>query len=199
MDIKNLTTFVHVAELGSFSRAGERLGYSQPTISVQIRQLEQELGCQLFERINHTVALTERGRELLDYAHRITRLVDEMIDDAQELTEIHGNIRLAMAEGGEDFITYGSDKSEPPYEGEVVYKDDAGAICRCFNWREAVRTMLQDHTKNAFMIIESIDADGAARLEPALEELKTLIETELGGTCEKFVVDRTCPEILIEA
>jgi DNA-binding transcriptional LysR family regulator len=46
MDIKNLTTFVHVAELGSFSRAGERLGYSQPTISVQIRQLEQELGFQ---------------------------------------------------------------------------------------------------------------------------------------------------------
>ena len=34
-------------------------------------------------------------------------------------------------------------------DGEVVYKDNAGAICRCFNWREAVRTMLQDHTKNA--------------------------------------------------
>ena len=43
MDIKNLTTFVQVAETGSFSRAAERLGYSQPTISVQIRQLEQEL------------------------------------------------------------------------------------------------------------------------------------------------------------
>ena len=42
MEIKNLTTFVHVAELGSFSRAGERLGYSQPTVSVQIRQLEEE-------------------------------------------------------------------------------------------------------------------------------------------------------------
>ena len=42
MDIKNLTTFVHVAELGNFSRAGERLGYSQPSISVQIRQLEED-------------------------------------------------------------------------------------------------------------------------------------------------------------
>ena len=115
----------------------------------------------------------------------------------EDIDVIEGNIRLAVAEGGEDFITYGSDKSEPPYEGEVVYKDDAGAVCRCFNWREAVRTMLQDHTKNAFMIIESIDADGAARLEPALEELKTLIETELSGTCEKFVVDRTNPEIVI--
>ena len=43
MDIKNLNTLIHVAELGSFSRAGERLGYSQPTVSVQIKQLEEEL------------------------------------------------------------------------------------------------------------------------------------------------------------
>lgn len=111
---------------------------------------------------------------------------------------MEGHIRLTLAEGGEDFVTYGSDKSEPPYEGEVVYKDDAGAICRCFNWREAERTMLQDHTKNAFMVIESIDADGADRMEKALVELKHLIETELGGHCEKFVVDRTAPEIIID-
>lgn len=116
----------------------------------------------------------------------------------EDIDAMEGNIRLTLAEGGEDFITYGSDKSEPPYEGEVVYKDDAGAICRCFNWREAVRTMLQEHTKNAFMIIESIDADGAARMEQALDELKRLIETELGGSCERFVVDRTMPEIVIE-
>ena len=51
MDIRNLTTFVHVAELGNFSRAAERLGYSQPTVSVQIRQLEQELGFRLFDSI----------------------------------------------------------------------------------------------------------------------------------------------------
>ena len=43
MDIRNLVTFVHVAELGNFSRVAKRLGYSQPTISVQIRQLEDEL------------------------------------------------------------------------------------------------------------------------------------------------------------
>lgn len=116
----------------------------------------------------------------------------------EDIDAMEGHIRLTLAEGGEDFVTYGSDKSEPPYEGEVVYKDDAGAICRCFNWREAERTMLQDHTKNAFMVIESIDADGADRMEKALVELKHLIETELGGHCEKFVVDRTAPEIIID-
>ena len=43
MDLKNLTTFIHVAELGSFTKAGAALGCSQSTISFQIRQLEEEL------------------------------------------------------------------------------------------------------------------------------------------------------------
>ena len=71
MDIRNLTTFVHVAELGNFSRAAERLGYSQPTISVQIRQLEQELGFRLFDRIGHSVRLTDKGRDVLSYAQQV--------------------------------------------------------------------------------------------------------------------------------
>ena len=44
MDIKNLVTFIHVAELRSFTKAGDKLGYSQSTVSFQIRQLENELG-----------------------------------------------------------------------------------------------------------------------------------------------------------
>ena len=71
MDIRNLTTFVHVAELGNFSRAAERLGYSQPTISVQIRQLEEELGFRLFDRIGHAVRLTDKGRDILAYAQQV--------------------------------------------------------------------------------------------------------------------------------
>jgi len=78
MDIKNLTTFVHVAELGSFSRAAERLGYSQPTISVQIRQLELELGFRLFDRIGHAVRLTDRGRDALLYAQQVCQLCEQM-------------------------------------------------------------------------------------------------------------------------
>jgi DNA-binding transcriptional LysR family regulator len=77
MELRNLITFIHVAELGSFTQAGERLGYSQSTVSFQIKQLEQELGCLLFERINHTVTLTERGHDLVSYAHRVCALTDE--------------------------------------------------------------------------------------------------------------------------
>lgn len=78
MDLKNLNTFIHVAELGSFSRAGELLGYSQPTVSVQIRQLEQELGVRLFDRVGHLVRLTDQGRDALHYAQSIVRLSQKM-------------------------------------------------------------------------------------------------------------------------
>lgn len=109
-----------------------------------------------------------------------------------------GDIRLTVAEGGEEFITYGSDKSEPPNPGEVVYKDEAGAICRCFNWRESVRTMLTEETKNAFMIIETVAGERADVLDEALEELKAMIEKDLGGTVTKHVADATSPEVIIE-
>ncbi len=116
----------------------------------------------------------------------------------ENIDAFEGDIRLTVAEGGEDFITYGSDKSEPPYPGEVVYKDDAGAVCRCFNWRECVRTMLTEDTKNAFMIIETVAGERDNVMDEALEELKGLIEKELGGTVSKHVAGRENPEVVIE-
>ena len=77
MELRNLITFTHVAEQGSFTKAAEMLGYSQSTISFQIKQLEEELDCLLFERINHTITLTQRGHELVAYAHKILALAEE--------------------------------------------------------------------------------------------------------------------------
>lgn len=98
MDFKNLETFIQVAELSSFTKAAERLGYSQSTISFQIKQLENELNAQLFERINHTVTLTERGKEILSYAHKISKMTKEMAKPAAESEHVGGHIRMAMAD-----------------------------------------------------------------------------------------------------
>lgn len=98
MDLKNLTTFIHVAELNSFTKAALALGYSQSTVSFQIRQLETELNAQLFERINHTVALTEKGREVLNYAHQIRRMTLELTQTMADQRDLKGHIRLAMAD-----------------------------------------------------------------------------------------------------
>ncbi len=89
MEIRNLISFIQVAEQGSFTRAAATLGYSQSTVSFQIKQLEDELGCLLFERINHTVNLTDSGRELLEYAHGINKLT-ERFNDSRLSKEIKG-------------------------------------------------------------------------------------------------------------
>lgn len=98
MDLHALQLFVQVAELGSFTRAGEKLGYSQPTVSFQIRQLEQELGVPLFDRIGRHVSLTAAGHDALDYAQRICRLSQEMALGAAGKSEPEGLVRLAMAD-----------------------------------------------------------------------------------------------------
>ncbi len=98
MDLRNLTTFIEVAELGSFTRAAEKLGYSQPTISFQIRQLEQDLNTTLFDRINHTIALTSQGKEVLTYAYSICQQVRNLEEHMSRDPEVHGMVRVAMAD-----------------------------------------------------------------------------------------------------
>lgn len=93
MELRNLITFIHVAELGSFTKAAEQLGYSQSTVSFQIKQLEEELGCLLFERINHTITLTERGHKLISYAHGIRALMDEFKENLTK-EELSGSIHI---------------------------------------------------------------------------------------------------------
>ena len=106
----------------------------------------------------------------------------------EDMDKFIGDIRLTKATGDESFITLGSDKSEPPYEGEIVYKDDKGAICRCWNWRESVRTMLTEDTKNAFLCIELVDENREKEFEKALKELSQLVEKNLGGKSEVSIL-----------
>lgn len=98
MDLRNLNTFIQTAELNSFTRAAEKLGYSQPTVSFQIKQLEQELGVQLFERIGHTVSLTQKGREVLSYAQRIVQLTNEMSNSGKTEELPEDTLYIGMAE-----------------------------------------------------------------------------------------------------
>ena len=115
----------------------------------------------------------------------------------EDIDTFVGDVRLTMAVGDEAFITLGTDENAPPYEGEIVYKDDAGAICRCWNWRESVRTMLTEDTKDAFMCIELVDDSRVAVFELALKELANLIQTHLGGTCTIEILDSNKKEIEI--
>lgn len=98
MEIKNLITFLHVAHHQSFTKTAQSLGYSQSTISFQIKQLEDELQCQLFERINHTITLTSSGQTLMKYAQSIISLKDEIIDTLSTQSEMNGHVHIVTSD-----------------------------------------------------------------------------------------------------
>jgi len=98
MEIRNLRTFLQVAEQNSFTSAANVLGYSQSTVSFQIKQLEEELECLLFERINHTVTLTERGRELLDYAQNVLLLTEKFKHSMLASDEPSGFVHIVTSD-----------------------------------------------------------------------------------------------------
>jgi len=108
----------------------------------------------------------------------------------EDIDTFAGDIRLTQANGNEPFIPLGSDENAPPYEGEIVYKDDDGAICRCWNWREAQRTMLTENTKHAFLCIELVDEARSDEFHMALKELADLVSQHLGGNVKIEVLDR---------
>ncbi len=157
MDIKNLTTFIYVAELNSFTKAAEKLGFSQSTVSFQIKQLETELKSQLFERINHTVALTEKGREMLQYAHQIQKLTEEMKENLQDRGRMTGHIRLAMADSlcdsllSENFTSF---REEHPGITLKIIAAGTEEMFRLVNHNEADAILtLDNHIYNTEYII----------------------------------------------
>lgn len=85
MDLRHLRTFVAVAEEGSFTRAGQRLHLAQPAVSVQVRQLEEELGVVLIDRSRRAIELTEAGALMLSEARAVLRRLDRALADVRRL------------------------------------------------------------------------------------------------------------------
>jgi LysR family transcriptional regulator, nitrogen assimilation regulatory protein len=84
MDLKQLEYFRHVAELGSFTRAAAFLSVVQPALSRQVRQLETELGQNLFERNGRGVVLTDAGTRLLEHTRGILTQVGRARQDLED-------------------------------------------------------------------------------------------------------------------
>src|SRR5215210_2298589 len=81
MDTRQLAAFCAVVERKSFSQAAERLGVTQPAVSLQIRSLEQRLGRQLLDRSGRRVEPTEAGLRLYASAQRLLALEEQLLED----------------------------------------------------------------------------------------------------------------------
>lgn len=101
LDLDLLRCFVTIAETGSFTRAGDRLGRTQSTISLQVKRLEDQLGRAVFIRSPRSLSLTREGERLLGPARQILRLNDAAIAELLE-PNISGLVRVGVPE---DFAT----------------------------------------------------------------------------------------------
>ena len=188
MDLKNLLTFMHVAELNSFTRAGQKLGFSQSTVSFQIKQLERELGTQLFERINHTVVLTEKGRDVLKFAHQISKMTQELDKRLQNEEEVSGNVRIVMADSlCDNMLQEGFGEFRDRYPGISLKIITAGTeeMFRLLNQNEADAVLtLDNHIFHAEYVIAREERAGVhfvADSENPLCEREELFPEDLAG------------------
>jgi DNA-binding transcriptional LysR family regulator len=99
MDLDNLKTFLEVARLGSFSRAAEKVLRSQPAVSAQIRQLEQEYGKRLLDRSAKSVRLTPAGEIVFDYAQQLLTLQAKAQAVAEQDGVRSGTLSIGANEG----------------------------------------------------------------------------------------------------
>lgn len=115
----------------------------------------------------------------------------------EDIAKIQGGLHLGKAQGGEPFFPLGAETDAPALPEEIIYYDDEGAVCRCFNWREAQRTMLTEGTTDAVLVIEAINEDHAKRAQAAMQELQSLVEDYFGvkGEITHLTIDNPSVDI----
>lgn len=103
MEIRNIKTFIKAAETGNFTKTAEELGYSQGAVTLQIKQLEEQLGVPLFNRTGKRIELSEKGREFMDYAYSIVKTEAEALSAMEAKTETKGTLTVGMIESVASF------------------------------------------------------------------------------------------------
>lgn len=109
MDLRQLRTFTHIAELRSFTRAAVLLGISQPALSRQIRLLEEELGVRLLHRHGHGVALTEAGEILAERGKGLLKDLGDIRDEVKHRahrTGLAGKVSIGISPAASFFLAH---------------------------------------------------------------------------------------------
>ena len=114
----------------------------------------------------------------------------------EDLEKIQGDIELTFAGGNEPAVKLlGEPEARPPKPGEVIYKDEIGAICRRWNWKEADRTKFTEDTQHGFIVIERLPPVEPAIVNRAINELAEMIQTHCSGSVVKGTLNATNPEM----
>ena len=98
MEIRQLLTFIRVVQFQSFSKAADSLGYSQSAVTIQIKNLEQDLNTHLFDRVGKRVTLTPQGERFLPYAYNIINETNNAKRSLTESRELTGSLKIGAVE-----------------------------------------------------------------------------------------------------
>jgi DNA/RNA-binding domain of Phe-tRNA-synthetase-like protein len=117
----------------------------------------------------------------------------------EDLDRIEGDMLLTCAGESESPVRLLGEREErSPKPGEVIYKDEEGAICRRWNWKEAERTKLTEDTRRAILVIEALPPVEPKELDAALSGLRDLVQQYCGGSSRAYTLHRENPSIEIE-
>ena len=98
MELREIAAFIQVAQLKSFSKAAKQLGYSQAAVTIQIKQLEQELNVHLFDRIGKQTTLTHQGALFYEHAVSVMKELEHARDAVTHVSELTGSLCLGTIE-----------------------------------------------------------------------------------------------------
>lgn len=138
MEVRQLRYFISVAECKSFTRASKACFLSQSAISQQIKALEEELKVELFHRDLHDIRLTEAGEELLPYARRVVRDMDETKEHITGLNDmLCGSLNIGIGSFIEPYIRVATTKFMEEYPHVMLNL--------VYSKAKYLNAMLQDH------------------------------------------------------
>ncbi|MEE0434141.1 MAG: LysR family transcriptional regulator [Peptococcaceae bacterium] len=190
MEIKQLECFLKVAELLNFSRAAEALYISQPTLSYQIAELEQEIGVPLFERDRRNVYLTAAGQKLITPAKNLV----EQTNNLPEIIRIHS----AQDEG---LLRISFDETEDHYEGTGITSTIANfskahpgvtLSMTCTSFQECLDQLTDGDCDVAFLILrnkETLPTDFASIPVYNSEIVMVINNDNPAETCEEAIAN----------
>ncbi|CAI7974560.1 LysR substrate-binding domain-containing protein [Frankia sp. Mgl5] len=173
MQLHQLAYFVAVAETRHFTRAAEREHVAQPSLSQQIRALEQELGSPLFNRMRGNITLTPAGETLLPLARRILADTETARRQVQELLDLrHGTVRLGATPSlCTGFLPEVLHAFHLDYPGIRLLVEEGGS-------RDLIRDLAQGHLDLALIILPLHSSDPALSTTPLLREDLVVVTSE---------------------
>lgn len=169
MDLKYLQTLKTIIHEGSFSKAADKLGYTQSTITFQVQQLEQEFTTKLFEKIGRKMVLTKDGENIIPYVNEVLSSVEKLKNFSTEKNLLHGDLYIATAE---TLLCY---RMPTVLKRFKELAPQARLFMRSMNCNEIRDALLSGSVDLGFLYQEIRGIDKSMIIYPIKEETLTLV------------------------